>query len=48
MELVVTHRETNELSYSHSGSLTFSDKVAEVAYRLRLRQCRFPAPGLYQ
>src|SRR5437868_1545936 len=48
MELDVTHMETNDSIFSHSGVLNFPDKVAEVAYHMRLRQCVFPAAGLYQ
>lgn len=48
MKLSITHMDTNEVVYSYSGNLQFPDKVAEVAYHMRLRQCILPAPGLYQ
>ncbi len=48
MELLVTHMDTNEETYSHQASLTFPDKVTEVSYHLRLRQFVFPAAGTYQ
>jgi hypothetical protein len=48
IELVLTRLENNDQIYSHTGSLTFPDKVAEVASHLRLRRCVLPAPGLYQ
>jgi Family of unknown function (DUF6941) len=48
IEMLVTHMETNDQVYTHRAVLTFPDKVTEVIYHLRLRQCVFPAAGNYQ
>src|SRR5262245_3803408 len=48
IELIVIQMETNEQVYLHQAVLTFPDKVAEVRYHLRVRQCTFPTPGNYQ
>jgi hypothetical protein len=34
---------------SHSQvAVTFADRLAEVNLHVRIQQCRFPAPGLYE
>ena len=48
IELVVSRLDTGEVVFTHSGQLDFPDKLAEVTYHIRLRQCSFPAPGQYQ
>jgi hypothetical protein len=48
MELLATHMDTNEEVYSHQAAITFPDKLTEISYHLRVHQCVFPAPGIYQ
>ncbi len=47
MNLVITHMESNDEDYNHTGNLHFPDLVAEMSYHLRLRQRVFSAPGSY-
>jgi hypothetical protein len=48
IEVLVTHMDTNEVVNSYRAIIQFPDKITEVRYHLRLRQCVFPAPGSYQ
>jgi hypothetical protein len=48
IELVVTRLDTGEDIYRYRGTLHFPDKLAELSFHVRLRQCSFPAAGTYQ
>jgi hypothetical protein len=48
MELVILRLETGEQTAVYRTENQFPDKLTEVRYHLRLRQCRFPASGKYQ
>jgi hypothetical protein len=47
-DLVVVALSTGDEAYTFRSQLHFPDKLAEVLYHARLRQCSFPAPGDYQ
>src|SRR5260370_42492605 len=42
MDLVVTRLDTGQELYSYRGMLHFAEKLAEVAFHVRLRDFRFP------
>jgi len=48
MKVQVTHLATMEDLYTRSWQMTFRDPLAQVRVMLRVRDCSFPAPGLYQ
>ncbi len=48
MELAVTRLATGEEVFAHRGSVHFGDPLKEVRYVVRLHECEFPAPGVYQ
>src|SRR5207302_8541885 len=48
VELVVMRLDTGEDIYRYRSQLRFPDKLAEVSVLFRLRQCSFPAAGIYQ
>jgi len=48
IEIVVARLETAEDLFVYRSSLHFPDKLAEVPFHVRLKQCSLPSPGLYQ
>jgi hypothetical protein len=48
INLSMTHLATNSEIPLHRARLRFPDKLAEMRYHVRLRDCTFPLPGLYQ
>lgn len=48
IEIGVARLDTSEKVFVYRGTLHFPDKLAEVPLHVRLRQCSFPSPGLYQ
>jgi hypothetical protein len=48
IEIGVARLDTAEELFVYRSSLHFPDKLAEVPFHVRLRQCSFPSPGLYQ
>ena len=47
LELELTRLDTGEEIWNHQGPIEFPDRLAEVRFVFRLRQCYFPAPGKY-
>lgn len=48
VDLVVVNLNTGEENYVFRGRCQFPDKLAEVSIHVRMNQCSFPAPGMYQ
>ncbi len=47
-DLIGSHLDTGEEAFAHRSQVRFPDKLTEVRFLARLRQCSFPAAGLYQ
>ena len=47
-ELSVTRLETLDDIYTRSWQSTFTDPLAKVHLRIRIRTCSFPQPGRYE
>jgi hypothetical protein len=45
VDLVITHLETDEETYSLQRQLHFPSRLAEVRVVFHIRDCSFPAPG---
>ena len=48
IEIGVARLDTAEELFVYRSSLHFPNKLAEVPFHVRLTQCSFPSPGLYQ
>jgi hypothetical protein len=48
IDLVVSSLDNGEQIHSYRSELHFPDKLAEVVFHARLRQCSFPRAGEYQ
>lgn len=48
MDLVVSHLETDQHIATYRGQVAFPDRLTDVNYLVRLRDCRFPEAGTYQ
>ena len=47
IQLSILRLETDEEIFVYRAQLRFPNKLTEVSFHARLRECRFPGPGQY-